>query len=125
MLENLMDLLPTIGGGAISVISVIVALVQKHKKSKVTKCDTIYERMIEDMETAELMYKSIAEKGIDTDTMKKQYVMTDLQLYAYSKGVSFDKELWSAEIERMIKFSKTVNANENYVVEAKATGKVI
>ena len=65
------------------------------------------------MERAEEVYKIIADKGIDTSFLKKQYVMNDLQIYAYSKGIKLDLELWSEEIERMIQFSEKINAKTN------------
>ena len=110
-MEEIIKVVATTGVSTLGLIaSVIVAIVQSIKKGNVKKQDSIYEHMLDSMEQAEEVYKMIAEKGIDTSFLKKQYVMNDLQIYANSKGIKFDLELWSEEIERMIQFSEKINA---------------
>ena len=110
-MEEIIKVVATTGVSTLGLIaSVIVAVVQSIKKGNVKKQDSIYEHMLDSMEQAEEVYKMIAEKGIDTSFLKKQYVMNDLQIYANSKGIKFDLELWSEEIERMIQFSEKINA---------------
>ena len=110
-MEEIIKIVCTTGVSTLGLIaSVIVAIVQSIKKGNVKKQDSIYEKMLDSMEQAEEVYKVIAEKGIDTSFLKKQYVMNDLQIYANSKGIKFDIELWSEEIERMIQFSEKINA---------------
>ena len=110
-MEEIIKIVCTTGVSTLGLIaSVIVAIVQSIKKGNVKKQDSIYEKMLDSMEKAEEVYKVIAEKGIDTSFLKKQYVMNDLQIYANSKGIKFDIELWSEEIERMIQFSEKINA---------------
>ena len=110
-MEEVIKIIATTGVSTLGLIaSIIVAVVQSIKKGNVKKQDSIYEKMLDSMEQAEEVYKVIAEKGIDTSFLKKQYVMNDLQIYANSKGIKFDIELWSEEIERMIKFSEKINA---------------
>ena len=113
-MEEIIKIVCTTGVSTLGLIaSVIVAIVQSIKKGNVKKQDSIYEKMLDSMEKAEEVYKIIADKGIDTSFLKKQYVMNDLQIYANSKGIKFDLELWSEEIERMIKFSEKINAKTN------------
>lgn len=110
-MEEIIKVIATTGVSTLGLIaSVIVAIVQSIKKGNVKKQDSIYEHMLDSMEQAEEVYKMIAEKGIDTSFLKKQYVMNDLQIFANSKGIKFDLELWSEEIERMIQFSEKINA---------------
>ena len=110
-MEEIIKIVCTTGVSTLGLIaSVIVAIVQSIKKGNVKKQDSIYEKMLDSMEKAEEVYKIIADKGIDTSFLKKQYVMNDLQIYANSKGIKFDIELWSEEIERMIQFSEKINA---------------
>ena len=110
-MEEIIKIVCTTGVSTLGLIaSVIVAIVQSIKKGNVKKQDSIYEKMLDSMEQAEEVYKVIAEKGIDTSFLKKQFVMNDLQIYANSKGIKFDIELWSEEIERMIQFSEKINA---------------
>ena len=110
-MEEIIKIVCTTGISTLGLIaSVIVAIVQSIKKGNVKKQDSIYEKMLDSMEKAEEVYKIIADKGIDTSFLKKQYVMNDLQIYANSKGIKFDLELWSEEIERMIQFSEKINA---------------
>lgn len=110
-MEEIIKVIATTGVSTLGLIaSVIVAIVQSIKKGNVKKQDSIYEKMLDSMEKAEEVYKIIADKGIDTSFLKKQYVMNDLQIYANSKGIKFDLELWSEEIERMIQFSEKINA---------------
>ena len=110
-MEEIIKVVATTGVSTLGLIaSVIVAIVQSIKKGNVKKQDSIYEKMLDSMEKAEEVYKIIADKGIDTSFLKKQYVMNDLQIYANSKGIKFDLELWSEEIERMIQFSEKINA---------------
>ena len=110
-MEEIIKIVCTTGVSTLGLIaSVIVAIVQSIKKGNVKKQDSIYEKMLDSMEQAEEVYKIIADKGIDTSFLKKQYVMNDLQIYANSKGIKFDIELWSEEIERMIQFSEKINA---------------
>ena len=113
-MEEIIKIVCTTGVSTLGLIaSVIVAIVQSIKKGNVKKQDSIYEKMLDSMEKAEEVYKIIADKGIDTSFLKKQYVMNDLQIYANSKGIKFDLELWSEEIERMIQFSEKINAKTN------------
>ena len=110
-MEEIIKVIATTGVSTLGLIaSIIVAIVQTIKKGNVKKQDSIYEKMLDSMEQAEEVYKVIAEKGIDTSFLKKQYVMNDLQIFANSKGIKFDIELWSEEIERMIQFSEKINA---------------
>lgn len=113
-MEEIIKIVCTTGVSTLGLIaSVIVAIVQSIKKGNVKKQDSIYEKMLDSMEKAEEVYKIIADKGIDTSFLKKQYVMNDLQIYANSKGIKFDLELWSEEIERMIQFSEKINTKAN------------
>ena len=110
-MEEIIKIVCTTGVSTLGLIaSVIVAIVQSIKKGNVKKQDSIYEKMLDSMQKAEEVYKIIADKRIDTSFLKKQYVMNDLQIYANSKGIKFDLELWSEEIERMIQFSEKINA---------------
>ena len=116
-MEEIIKIVATTGVSTLGLIaSIIVAIVQSIKKGNVKKQDSIYEHMLDSMEQAEEVYKLISEKGIDTSFLKKQYVMNELQIYANSKGIKFDLELWSEEIERMIQFSEKINARTNTTI---------
>ena len=124
-MEEVIKIIATTGVSTLGLIaSIIVAVVQSIKKGNVKKQDSIYEHMLDSMEQAEEVYKLISEKGIDTSFLKKQYVMNELQIYANSKGIKFDIELWSEEIERMIKFSEKINAKTNTTNTTNTTIKI-
>lgn len=124
-MEEIIKIVCTTGVSTLGLIaSVIVAIVQSIKKGNVKKQDSIYEHMLDSMEQAEEVYKFISEKGIDTSFLKKQYVMNELQIYANSKGIKFDLELWSEEIERMIQFSEKINAKTNTTTNTTNTIKI-
>jgi hypothetical protein len=44
--------------------------------------------------------------------LKKDSVLTKLQAYALSKGYEFDSEYWSAKVDEIIKFTKSVNGKK-------------
>lgn len=111
--ELIIKIITTIAGGVGIVISTITAVVQKIKKDNVRKSDSIYERMLSNIQTAEEMYRPIEKKGIDCSAMKKQFVLSDLQIFANSKGLRYDQGLWEAELEHLIDFSKNVNNKDN------------
>lgn len=124
-MEEIIKIVCTTGVSTLGLIaSVIVAIVQSIKKGNVKKQDSIYEHMLDSMEQAEEVYKFISEKGIDTSFLKKQYVMNELQIYANSKGIKFELELWSEEIERMIQFSEKINAKAKTTTNTTNTIKI-
>lgn len=106
-----------IGVSAIlTIITSIIALIQGGGKGKVVKCDTLYERMLASMESAEAMYEPIKAKGVEVSAMKKEKVLTDLQLFANANKIKFDIEEWDKEIEKMITFSNSINAKSKEVI---------
>lgn len=44
--------------------------------------------------------------------LKKENVLTRLQAFALSKGFEFDSEFWSAKIDEIVSFTKSVNSKK-------------
>lgn len=109
IINNVIPVLPT---GLGLVIASLVAVYQAIKKGKVKKFDVLYDKMIDEMENAEKMYQPIKEKGIDVSVMKKQSVLNALQIFANANKIEFDSDTWNEELEKMIAFSKTINAEK-------------
>ena len=106
----------------VTLIPSIIALVKKWKEAKAAKTEAEKEAIKNDMlnevnkliSSAEETYKSVdtilkarGEKGCGN--IKKESVMTKLQTYANQKGVEFDAEYWSKQIDGIVDMTKKVN----------------
>lgn len=109
-MEEILSYIITGCSVALVVTTTIISIIQRIKNGKLHKNENLYDRMLEDIETAEEMYAPIKAKGIDVSVMKKQYVLNDLQIFANSCGIALNLPVWEEELERMIDFSNQVNA---------------
>lgn len=62
---------------------------------------------------AETLYKAydeiLKQRGQSAGAMKKETVLAKLRTFAIEKGVSLDVTEWSAKIDDLVKFTKSVN----------------
>lgn len=106
----------------VTLIPSIIALVKNVKAAKEAKTEAERVAIKNDMlnqlralvSAAEQTYKSVddilkskGQKGCGE--LKKQAVMSELQNYAYEKGVAFDKEYWSKQVDEVVALTKQVN----------------
>ncbi len=65
---------------------------------------------------AENLYKAYDEilkaRGESAGAMKKETVLAKLRTFAIEKGFSLDVSEWSAKIDELVKFTKSVNAKQ-------------
>lgn len=66
---------------------------------------------------AETAFKSVdeimkARNSGSAGQLKKKSVISDLQAYALSKGYEFNSEFWSAKIDEIVAFTKSVNSKK-------------
>lgn len=63
---------------------------------------------------AEVLYKDIdsivKQQNKTCGAIKKDSVMTKIQDAAITKGVEFDKEFWSEEVDKLVAMTRKVNA---------------
>ena len=57
--------------------------------------------------------KMMKAQGGSAGAMKKDTVFTKLQAYALQNGYDFNAEEWSAKIDELVQFTKSVNANKS------------
>lgn len=64
---------------------------------------------------AETLYKAYDEllksRGGSAGALKKETVLAKLRTYAIENGVSLDVNEWSEKIDKLVKFTKSVNSN--------------
>lgn len=56
--------------------------------------------------------KMMKAQGSSAGSMKKDNVFTKLQAYALQNGYEFDADEWSATIDKLVEFAKSVNAKK-------------
>ena len=65
---------------------------------------------------AETLYKAyddlLKQRGQSAGALKKETVLVKLRTYAIEKGLSFDLNEWSEKIDKLVKFTKAVNAKK-------------
>lgn len=65
---------------------------------------------------AETLYKAydelLKQRGQSAGAMKKETVLAKLRTFAIEKGVSLDVAEWSAKIDELVKFTKSVNGKK-------------
>lgn len=69
------------------------------------------------VEAAEGAFKGIdavmKKQGSSAGAMKKENVFTKLQTYALQRGYEFDAAYWLDKIDKIVAFTRNVNAKEN------------
>lgn len=108
----ILNIIGWVFAGLSTIIGGVTSILTKQKVNKSNDKMTLTERMYERMAEAEDYFAIQRNQGIDVSQMKKKYVMDDLRIYALTNKQEFDEQLWSAEIERAIEFSKKVNAKK-------------
>lgn len=121
ILKNVGIILSFVVGTA---IPFVVALVKAVKARKAAKTEAEKEKANADLRDlaktliakAETEYKEynafLKARGQSAGATKKNSVMTDLKAYAIEKGYAFDAETWSATIDSLVEFTRTVNAKQ-------------
>ncbi len=106
------------GAAALSAIAGFIAsLAKSFKNKKLARiaeatneiADLAMEKVVE---TEKLFSKSaqiLKATGVDTGEIKKEQVMSYIELKCVEKGIDFDAEKWSARVENLI---KVMNANK-------------
>lgn len=56
--------------------------------------------------------KMMKAQGSSAGAMKKDTVFTKIQAYALQNGYDFDADLWSAKIDDLVAYTKSVNAKQ-------------
>lgn len=91
----------------------------KEAKSEAEKASIINELLNEAQQlviSSEEMYKSydalVKSNGVGESSgkLKKDKVMTNLQTLCLQKGIEFDADFWSEQVEKLVKVTKKVNA---------------
>lgn len=103
-------------------IPFIIALVNAIKKRAAAKTEAEKEKansellavakdLIAKVETEYKEYNAFLKaRGQSAGSVKKNSVMTDLKAYAIEKGYAFDADTWSENIDKLVEFTRTVNA---------------
>ena len=103
-------------------VPTVVVLVRKVKNLKAANNDAERAAIVSDILSeaknlvvaAEELYKDtnaiLKAQGKSCGALKKDKVMTDIQQLCLSKGINFDKDFWSAEVEKIVAVTKKVNA---------------
>lgn len=105
-----------------TLIPSIVGYAQARKKAKNARTEAEKQTALNDLKSlaqgfvvdAESLYKDIdaivKEKGKTCGAVKKDSVMTKIQDACLTKGVVFDKEFWSKEVDDLVEVTRQVNA---------------
>lgn len=103
-------LILTATGLVLALITTIITAIAKNcKSSKTAKTASNLLKVIEAVQT----YVTQAESLINfTGANKKEWVMTKVNQFCISKGISYEQEQVDGIIESLIDFSKNVNARK-------------
>ena len=105
-------------------IPTVIVLVRKAKDLKNAKTEAERQEIINEIlgeaknfvVSAEEMYKSVNDilktQGVSCGALKKDKVMTSIQQLCISKGINYDADFWSAEVEKIVAVTKKVNATK-------------
>ena len=106
-------LVPSLVGLIVSIVAVVKA---KDKAAREAAYNDLYQHGLEFVENVETTYESfnkmLKSQGSSAGPMKKEQVMTRLQNYALQNGYEFDEAFWSAEIDKIVAFTREVNAKK-------------
>ena len=69
------------------------------------------------IKSAEIVFdgfdKMMKAQGSSAGAIKKDNVLAKLQAYALQNGYTFDADEWSEKIDKLVEFTKAVNAKDN------------
>lgn len=111
-----------VGSALLTYGPLTVALIKAIKAKKNAKTEAEAEKANADLLTnakafiaaAEVAFagfdKTMKAQGSSAGAMKKDTVFNKLQAYALQNGYSFDVDFWSAKIDELVAFTKSVNA---------------
>ena len=123
-LDTILTIIYTVlGFTATVVVPFVVAFIKKVKALKTSKNIAEKEAIINEMLgeaqkfvcDAEEMYKSydalVKNNGVGESSgkLKKDKVMTNLQTLCLQRGINFDADFWSEQVERLVSVTKKVN----------------
>lgn len=106
--------------GAVTSIIGFVKAAKNKKKATTAEEENVANQMMLDeanqlIEEAETFFKSLdtvlkKTEGTTAGEYKKENVMTKLQAFAATKGITFDAEYWSTKIDEIVAMTKKVNS---------------
>lgn len=110
ILDNpyIIDLLVSVISFIVSAI-LVISITRKNKTAAQSDIDIIFE-IINNMQTSEKALSPLKAIIGNVGDMKKDDVLTKLQNFCLTRGIKFDSEKISYIVEKLIEFSKTVNA---------------
>lgn len=103
-------------------IPTFIVMINRIKAVKVAKTEAERQTAIADIKSlaqnfiveAESLYKDIdaivKREGKTCGAVKKDSVMTKIQDACLTKGIAFDKEYWSKEVDDLVTITRQVNA---------------
>lgn len=123
-LTNLKPILVALVSILGSLIPAFIALRKSWKARKAAQSEAAKERATADLlanaknfiAAAEVAFdgfdKMMKAQGSSAGPMKKDTVFTKLQAYALQNGYEFDNAEWSEQIDKLVAFTKSVNAKK-------------
>lgn len=107
----------------VTLIPTIILLVNKWKAYNKAKTEEEKQQILNDISNsvgqlvteAEEQYKDFdkvlkAQTGTGCGTLKKDKVLSQIQALCTEKGIEYDKEYWSNQVEEIVQITKQVNA---------------
>lgn len=98
------------------IVSIVAFAKAKDKAAKEAAYNDLYQHGLEFVQNIETSFESfnmmLKTQGTSAGPMKKEQVMTRLQNYALQHGYEFDEAFWSAEIDKIVAFTREVNAKK-------------
>lgn len=124
-IKDILTLVSVLLGFVTSVlIPSVIVMINRIKAVKTAKTEAEKQAAISDIKTlaqnfiveAENLYKDIdtivKKEGKTCGAVKKDSVMTKIQDACLTKGVTFDKEFWSKEVDDLVTITRQVNAKQ-------------
>lgn len=121
--KDIIAIISSVAGFLFTVlIPTFVVMINRIKAAKSAKTEAEKQEALNDLKQlaqgfiveAENLYKDIdaivKEKGKTCGAVKKDSVMTKIQDACLMKGIAFDKDFWSAEIDDLVTMTRKVNA---------------
>lgn len=105
-----------------TLIPTFIVMINRIKAVKAARTEAERQAAIDEIKTlalnfvveAENLYKEIdaivKQKGQTCGAIKKNSVMTNIQSECISRGIAFDKEFWSKEVDDLVAVTRQVNA---------------
>lgn len=120
ILQILSVFIPFVG----ALVTLVPKLYRANKARKAAETEAKKEAAVNDMlataqalvESAEAAFAGfdavMKAQGSSAGAMKKDNVFTKLQTYALQNGYDFDADFWSEQIDKIVAFTRKVNAAE-------------